>query len=395
MSLPTSEPLPPDDYNLRPARKRQRQRLLVPSDLGEKTRFIQELARQSIPSVGFFFYILVSGLILVAALLLNAPALYILAALVAPFMVPLIGLALAGVVGSPLFFLQAAGGLGISAVIYFLCGVLAGWLTQFFPFLPADQAMFHTQFSAADAVLLTLGAGVTMFMMVRTPDRKPLVAGVALAYEILIPVGVAGFGLIKGGSGLWPDGLVVFTVHTAWAVLFSALMLVVMGLHPRSLLGYTYAFGSTLLLLGAAVAVAISGLGTALSARLALPTFTPTVTSTPTLTLTPSMTPVPPTATSTPTKTLVPTLTPTITDTPAPTSVWAKVWADYKGAVMRESPSYQAKVVKSMLNETLVILLPDPPINSEGALWYHVRIVSGETGWMVRTLLMTATPGNP
>jgi hypothetical protein len=103
-----------------------------------------------------------------------------------------------------------------------------------------------------------------------------------------------------------------------------------------------------------------------------------------------SQTPQPPSVT--PTRTLVPTNTATLTITPMPTPVWARITAkEGNGALIREEPDYNATVVQSLLNGNLVEVLAEV-YNAGGVTWVRVRTVNGKEGWVVRSLLTTATP---
>jgi len=407
MSLPTSQPLPQeDDMPLPPARRRHKRRQLVPGSLSERAAFMEELARKVVPSFDFFLFSILAGLILGLACLLDSPALFILAVLVAPFMAPVPGLSLAISVGSLRFFFQALGGMGIGSLMVFLCGMLAGWATRFLPAHPlgafqgalasTSQAVLHSRFTWPDFVVLTLGAILTAILLVRYPRQKPLPSSIAMAYELYLPIGVAGFGLVSHEPGLWPDGLIVFAVFLAWAVLVGTLTLAVLGLRPLNLLSYT--LGTTLALAGVAMFIAISGIGAAVTTQVAMipPTPTPipptlTLTLPPTRTATPSPS-LPPTITNTPTNTLIPTRTQTLTVSPQPTPVWAKIDAKGSdGAIIREKPGYGRPVVKTLFNGMLVEVLPEV-IMADGVPWVHVRMTDGKEGWIVRSLLATATP---
>jgi hypothetical protein len=111
---------------------------------------------------------------------------------------------------------------------------------------------------------------------------------------------------------------------------------------------------------------------------------------------TPGMASNPATATTTPTvtrtRTLVPTNTPTLTITPDPTPIWARISATGgNGALVRGEANYNATVISSLLNGTLVEVLPEV-VNNGGVAWVHIRLVNGKEGWIVRSLLRTATP---
>ena len=166
-----------------------------------------------------------------------------------------------------------------------------------------------------------------------------------------------------------------------------------MGLRPSNFFGYTVS--STLVLVGVAAVIIISGISTAVSTNIALPSPTTTYTATITITPTASTTPLPPTTTSTSTNTLVPTRTPTKTLTPAPTPVYARINAKGDdGAIIREEPSYDAGYVKVINNGMLVEVLPEI-VEADGTTWVHVRTsreLGNLEGWIVRSLLQTATP---
>jgi uncharacterized membrane protein len=391
MNLPTSEPLPPENFKSLPAaRRRRKSRVLLPKEKTERAAFLDDLARRITPSFDFFLFSLLAGIVIAAALLLDSPALFLLGALLAPFMAPALGFSLASIVGSFNFFLMNLGSMATGSLLVFICGALAGWATRLWPTLVFHQAVFHTRFTWPDFIVLTLGAVLTVFLLVRSPQTKPLVASVALAYELYLPIGAAGFGLTSAVVGLWPDGLIVFIVHLAWAALAGTLVLAILGLRPVTFFGYT--LGSSLALISLAAVIAISGIGTAVFARVAMPppppSKTPTITPTRTLTLTP----VPPTSTVTPTLTLIPSATLTSTITPQPTPIWARISAgQFSGALVRADPNVNGKVVKSLLNGMLVQVLPEAA-QSGGITWVHIRTSDGVVGWIVRSLLETATP---
>ncbi|HWQ04440.1 MAG TPA: DUF389 domain-containing protein [Longilinea sp.] len=395
MNLPSIEPiLPEDPDSLPPARRRRSHRInFSGTSQNERAEFLSDVAHRVTPSVDFFLFTLLSGLALAAALVLDSPALFLLAVLLAPFLAPVMGLAFGTLLGSPRFFLQALVAILFGGLTLFGMGALAGWAVQYFQPVMVTQANLHAAFTWPDILLVTLGAGLTTFLLVRSPDSKPLISNVALAYVLYLPAGVAGFGLTSGAPGLWPDGVIVFAVHLAWAVLVGAIVLAVLRLRPLNLFGYTLT--TSLALVCILAAVAILGFGTARQQKMAvqppgiaMPSHTPTVTDT----TIPSDTPMPPTMTITPTNTLVPSATPTLTLTPIPTPLWAKVFAPQSnGVLVRLEPNGSSKIVASLLNDNLVEVLPE--IVQDGSVtWVHVRINGTTLGWINQSLLITATP---
>ncbi|MHC1783003.1 MAG: SH3 domain-containing protein [Anaerolineaceae bacterium] len=391
MTLPTSEPVRPDrDENISAARKRRQKRLIVPNNADEKTAFVSELAQRVTPSFEFLLFSLLAGLILIAAILLNSPALFILAAIASPFMAPVVGLSLASIIGSRSFFFQSLGAILLGSLLVFTCGALAGWFAYEFPGLYVQQALLHANFTWPDLLLVTIGAVLTTYFVMRAPHQKPLVTSVALAYELYLPAGVAGFGLTSQLPGFWPDGLIVFGVYLAWSALIGVAVLAALGFRPMISIGYT--IGTSVVMIGMAVLVVLSGFEAAARFNIAQPPSTPTHTATITLTPTITNTPVPPTVTRTPTNTLVPSLTPTRTGTPVPTAVWAQIFAaQYGGAMIREEPGFQGASMMSLMNGNIVQILPQT-MEVEGVVWVQVKTGDGKIGWIVRSLLVTATP---
>ncbi|GAP11511.1 predicted membrane protein [Bellilinea caldifistulae] len=396
MSIPTSEPLLPEDENrLPPARRRRVRRSLLPAGGDERAAFLEQLAHQVTPGYEFFLFTFFAGVVLGVAVWLDSPALYLLAALIAPFLGPALGLSLAVVVGSGRFFLKALSSLAIACLIIFGLGVLAGGIGK--AILPGNSLSMPVNFSLfsiPNFIVLGIGVGLANYMLVRSPRQKPLVASVAIAYELLLPLGVAGFSLSYGLPGSWMDGVIVFIIHLAWSALVGSIVLFAMGLKPANVFGYT--LGSSIILIGLIAAVLIIGLMMAQPVVVAtLPTGTPTPTLTSTLpsqaTLPPSPSPSSLPPTFTPTATIQPTFTPTVTVTPQPTPVWARVNAPQSdGAIVREEPGGRA--LTSLLNGSLVQVISEPVRGEGSTIWVQVRTENGLVGWMVQALLATATP---
>jgi hypothetical protein len=406
MSLPSIEPLPDENASLPPARRRRQRRALLPSDSSQRAVLLRELAHRVIPSFDFFLFSLLAGLCLGAALLLDSPALVFLAALLAPFMAPAVGISLGAIAGNFRFILQSLGSLSIGSLIVFLGGLMAGWAVHLLPQRVYEQALLHSRFTWPDFIVLVLGAGLTAYLIVRSPHQKPLVTSVAIAYELYLPAGVAGFGLSSGIGSLWVSSIGLFLTHLICVALIGVLALSLIGLRPLNAQGYV--LGSSFLLAGLAAVVLIVTLqppapvpansqnpsantaGVEIQRSTPTPGVEPSPSPSPTANLPTATVTISPTPTRT--RTLVPTNTPTVTITPVPTPVWARISAiGGDGALVRAEANYDSSVVYSLLNGTLVEVLPDV-VNNSGTAWVHIRTVNGKEGWIVRTLLRTATP---
>ena len=388
-----SERYPDDPDRLPPARRRRAHRLLAPLDADERAAFLDKIAQRTYPSFDFFLFSLLAGAVFGIGFLLDSPPFLLLGALVAPLMAPAVGVALGTVTGSIGFFLRNLVGIVIGSALVFLVGILTGYVAQIWLPLDLAQAHLHARLSWVNFLILALGTILTTASLVRQ-ESTPELPSVALAYELYLPLVAAGIGLGSGVPFLWPDGLVVFALHLSWSALLGALTLAILGFRPLTLFGYT--LGGVVSLIGALVLIGITGAGAAFGGNFAIPTPVPTDTPTATATLTPvppTDTPVPPTATPTPT--LTPTRTPTLTLTPSPTATPILALVDAGeggGAHLRVEPGYQAESITLVANGTLLRVLPDPPAEDGGAFWVHVETPEGEVGWIVQTLLATATP---
>jgi hypothetical protein len=382
-------------------RRRRRRRLLVPTGKTERAAYLNEIAKRLNPSLDFFAISLLAGLVLGAAILFDNPAIYVLAALVSPFMAPVVALGFSTSVGSIRFFIQSLGSLLLGSSIVFFCGMVSGWISHLFVNLSTQQAVYHTRFSVPDFLLLTIGAALAIYLTVRVPKQRSLVASVALAYEIYLPIGVAGFGLTSKISGLFPQALKVAGVHLFWVLLIGAIVLIILKLRPFTFFGFLL----TAALVGAGIyaLVVTSALGSAVERQIepfVTRTSKPTTQAPNTILLvTPTLAPIPmtevvetPTLQQTPTNTLVPSPTPTVTITPKPTPVWAKVYSEkYSGVIVRKTPGLNGLQLTSLLNNSIVQVLADTQ-TVDNYIWAHVVLEDGREGWIVRNLLVTATP---
>lgn len=376
------------------SRRRRTRRLIVPSGRTERSLYVNEIAKRLVPGLDFYLFSALCGLVLGAAILFDHPAIYILAALLAPFMAPLVGLGFSTAVGSVKFFVQSLGSLAIGSAFVFIGGIISGWISKAMPGFEAGQAHFHTSFSIPHLILLLVGTIMAIYLTVRVPKQRSLVASVALAYEVYVPIGVAGFGLTSGMHELLGGAFKLAGINILLVIMIGTIMLAFMRLRPFTLFGYLL---TAILLGGAAYALFISG-----AMKNSLPPETTKTTSVATLQDTETIqamvteTPKPPTATipipvnATPTNTLVPTRTPTVTNTPKPVEVWATVNIEV-GVYVRTSPCKD--LVKCPKNGAAVayqtpVLVVSGPVYNDGVQWMLVHLDDGREGWVDQSYLL-------
>lgn len=415
-SEPSPQPHPeptPEFVSARARRRRALRRVYIPSDQAGRAELFTHLTRRAFPSYELFVFSLVAGAILGLGYLFNAQALLIFGTLVAPLLTPWIGLTLSVIAGAPRLFIQTLTALGISSLIIFLCGWLAGYASHPFQPLTFNEAFTHSRLWWYDLVALTIGAVLITISFVRSEER-PYLPSVLLAYELFLPLSAAGFGLGSGVGEIWPAGLYVFFTHIAWGTFFGLMTLFLLRFYPTSFGGFAFT-GIIVVALIAVIAIYM-GLGNWIMVQIGLRQRTPEPVSVVEATDTPfalpsrTLSPTPEGVTavvagpgSTPSQTLQPTPTratlaatetPTMTVTAEPTAILAVIRAaEGGGAFIREQPG--GLVLVTLANGSTVTIVPDDLQDVNGVIWVHVVAQVEDRrvdGWMIQTVLQTATP---
>jgi hypothetical protein len=406
-SVPQNPPPRPAEAR---SRRRKRGQLLLPHDAEGRLTLLSSLARRSYPTYELFVYAAVCGAVVGLGYVLDSQALLIFGILIAPLMLPWVGLLLATITGSMRFFFETLMALLVSAAIVFVIGALAGVASR--PFMPRtfNESFIHSRLWWPDLVVLALGAIILTVSFVRS-EAKPFLPSVMLAYEFFLPLGAGGFGLGSGVGQAWPHGLLVFLVHFAWACLFGLFTLAALRLMPTSAAAFMFSVSVGFALLVVLVVLMSGGVwNPAADSRANSPAqsaplgTSPPPPSLPASTLGPSSTPIIETATPgqdtpTPEASLAPTVTPAAgaqtATAPAiePTPIWAQVHAQKGGgAALRETPG--GKPVTILDNFTFVQILPERQTVG-GYTWAHaIAFQNGirREGWIVLLYLETVTP---
>lgn len=402
MSIPKTDQFPDDPENLSPARRRRADRGLVPEDLVEIADEIENLAHQTIPSFDFFLFSLLAAAIITTSILVDSPALLVLGALTAPAMTPFLGIALGTATGSLKFFSQRLAGSLIAGGFVFLVGVLGGYATFVFKTPGIQFLIYNARLSWPHFVLL-VGGTILSVITLKNQGQTPLLPSVAIAYELYIPLAIAGFGFGSGQPHLWPDGLVVFGIHLAVMAITGTIVFMLLGIKPLTFIGYS--LGSLVAILSIVAVIGLSSAGAVVGGKIAMPTLVPTATFTGTPippSLTPTETPIPPPPTLTatvPTATSTPQPTATSTITPKPTPFYAviAVSEEFAGAFIRSESSLESQILTSLVNGTIIeILDPAPSYDEQGRNWLNIRFLNedgnDQDGWIIENLLLIATP---
>jgi len=367
------------------ARQRRARRMLTQLQADEREAFLEGLARQVSPGIELFLTSLAAGALIGLGFRFDQRALLMAGALVAPRMAPVAGLALAAVSGSGRFFGRLLASLLVAFGLLAGVAALAGGLG-----MPASDSSIlaagHIKLDLMDFSLLIAGAVI----MARSLGRgQPIGAlpSAAVAYELALPLGALGIGLLRGETELWQGTLLIFSLHLAWAIVVGMATLVILGFRP--LTGSGHSLGVAVILMSLVALLSAVGLGASVLA--AAPTPTPTPTATPTATATATSTA---TATRTPTTTPTATATPTRTSTPTPTPTPPSavvIRTGGQGAVLRRAPSTNSGPVGFLQDGDRVLVIGGPQ-SAEGKVWWQVRKADGAEGWLLGELVGTITP---
>ncbi len=410
---PTQEPDSEPTQEFVSARARRRRALrsaYFPSDEAGRAALFTHLAKRAFPSYELFIFALVAGAIMGLGFFLDSQGLLIFGVLVAPILTAWIGMSLGIVAGAGRLFFQTFIALLISSALIFISGILSGFATNIFPQPRAfNEAFIHSRLWAPDFFVLTVGAVLITLSFVRS-EQRPYLPSALVAYYFFVPICAAGFGLGSGVEGLWPQGMMVFLIHFAWATFFCIITLFFLRFYPTSLGGISFT-GLTLIIIVAWLILSTGALDW-IQRRAGLPTPEPVLVpqATSTLALVPTITPtstLPPvtavigipslTPTRTPTTkpvTVKPTQSPTSTITAEPTPIIGQIRAsEGGGAFIREKPG--GKVLATLSNGSTVTIVPNDLQEVNNVVWVHVFTTVNDLrveGWMIQTVLVTATP---
>ena len=211
--------------------------MLVPPGADERAALLSSLARRAFPSFEFFLFALFCGAVLGAAYLLDSPALLLLGILLAPLLTPWVGLTLAIQTGSWRFFFLTLGAVLFASLLVFSTGALAGLAGHLWLPLRLFHANIHSHLWWPDLFLVALGAILLTISFVRS-EQKPILPSIMLAYGLFLPLSAGGVGLGIGSTPIWPDGVLVFIVHLALAVLVGDITLAALRFRPAKVFGY-------------------------------------------------------------------------------------------------------------------------------------------------------------
>jgi hypothetical protein len=362
--------------------------------------FLDQLGRRLEINVETFLVGAISLLLISLALLLDKFPLFVLAILITPIVSPILGLAFGFNLGSLKFLKIGLFSLLLNFVSFFIVGGFSGFIARQFPEREFVIWQYFIEFNWSGLLLLFVGVLIMVSTIIRNPRQASLVANVALAYSFYLPLVSSGFAFGLGLQTQFKTGFISFLQYFGIAIVFGVGILLAYKIRPVSMKN-SWGIGSLIILM-AIVGVFFFRPDFIEKAEEVLP-------ETENLMVIENNgliqnTPIQPTPTNfqsistveqeKPTEilTIIPTSTATITLTPLPSIIWAEVRSpEGDGANIREEPGFDARIVRTVLNGTAVQLLGETEV-IDGATWVHIQFIDQVDGWIVRSLIVSATP---
>lgn len=417
MSEETRRSQPKKVERTRPSRAQRRRearkrKSAIPSSVAERSKLLQHLVSRAYPSYEFFLFAAFCGAILGLGYLLDSQAILVFGILMAPLLSPVVGMQIATVSGVISFFFKSFAAFLVGGVLVFITGALAGFAARIWMPLTFTEAYLHARLWWTDLIVLALGAILLAASFIRS-EKKPFLPSAMVAYEILLPLNAAAFGLASHLDQVFLEGLLVFVVHLSWALLFGTLTLFFLGFRPRTPAGWAFSIFLLLTLIVALAGLMISGTNQTLTNETQPPStlvaevvgnqpeesvtaIPPTQTAAPTASSTPSPLPEASATLSvlpSPDSSAEPTLTATVTLTAEPTPLYARIASSVGGgAYLRREPG--GPVILTLDNSELVEAMT-ASLEYDGEDWVQVRVQRDDQtfeGWIIQSVLETATP---
>lgn len=374
---------------------------------GRDAEWNKRLKRRLRISFDYYLFSSIFFILLAAAIFFDELALYMLAVLFAPLQTPLLVFCFNSAWQPFDRWINIAFAWVFNFTALFLVGYLLGLVIQQIPNKDIFVWRFFSEFSWANFLLISIGTGLTFFIIQRNPNQNVLVANIALVYGLNLPVVSAGIALAANEFNLFVQIILNFLILLFFSICIGFVLILLSKLTPsrtRVIILIIVFFGLSLVMLyikflpsnlmqtgSAQTSVTVEITATNTLDEPPVITETKLVTLAPIINLTESPSEIP-TVVKSATALVLPTVTPTVTLTPLPTPVWAQIQApEGNGANIRSEPMFGASIVRTVLNGTLIQVLPDT-VETDGNTWVLIRLEDDTEGWIMRDLILSATP---
>lgn len=179
-------------------------------------------------SVGYWFQLILSMAIATLGLVLSSSGVVIAAMLIAPLMGPIVQIAMALAIGSPVMAIRASTRAIISIVVVVSSATLITLVLPFYEVTPEIAA--RTSPTVLDLIIAGCCALAGAFATVRPgSETTGTAAGTAIGIALVPPLCVIGFGLGSGRPDIAAGASLLFTANLCAILLFALLMFILLG----------------------------------------------------------------------------------------------------------------------------------------------------------------------
>jgi uncharacterized hydrophobic protein (TIGR00271 family) len=205
-------------YNAFPSLERQEQLTLY-----------QTLRRAARPTVTYFVLVVLSAIIATLGLLLNSPAVIIGAMLVAPLMMPILGLAIGITFGAAQVLRMAARSLILGTVSAIFVAIVLALISPLSGV--TSEVLARTQPTLLD-LLVAFASGLAGAYAQSRSEASGALPGVAIAAALMPPVCTVGVGIALGDAGITLGAVLLFAANLIAITSAASLVFLLLGIRP-------------------------------------------------------------------------------------------------------------------------------------------------------------------
>ncbi len=204
---------------------------------------VAEVRRATRLTAGFLLLTSLSSAIATFGLITDSAAVIIGAMLIAPFLSPIMGIALAVLGGRRLLLARAGATLAIGVATALVLSTALTWVAIQLPFgaltTVPGEVVSRTHPSPFDLAIALAGGAAAAYALVRLEGAAALF-GVAIATALMPPLCTIGIGLALGDTGIATSATELFTTNVVAIVASATIVFAGLRLRPRRSHGSHY-----------------------------------------------------------------------------------------------------------------------------------------------------------
>jgi uncharacterized hydrophobic protein (TIGR00271 family) len=208
-----------------------------PLDRTHRKKVIANIRLASSPGFDYFFFVILSGAIATLGLINDSAAVIIGAMVVAPLMLPILGVGLGSITADAKLARDAASALIRGALLSILLSALLTLGNLYLPFVPSlteipKEILTRTQPTPND-LIIALAGGLAGAYALSQPQLSAALPGVAIATALMPPLSVIGIGIALGRWDIAGGATLLFLTNAVTIAFAATLVFFLEGFSPR------------------------------------------------------------------------------------------------------------------------------------------------------------------